>query len=240
MTALVLTDPPVHERGELQRWLLCGVIVIMAHLAIAAALVHWRDVDDGDFSSQGIVIDLTAMPMAPLDTPIEQLPPGPEQQVAEEVPNKPVEKAEEKVEEIVRAIDPEVALIAEPPKPEIITEAAPPAPATTAPQVPRLVTSNAVPTWKRQVALLLERNKRYPAAAERRREVGIAQVAFSLDRQGRVVTSRIIKSSGSSALDNETLELVKRAQPFPPPPGEMTGNQVDLIVPVRYSDPHGK
>jgi protein TonB len=82
------------------------------------------------------------------------------------------------------------------------------------------------------VVALLERNKRYPAAAKARSEKGTAQLAFSLDRQGRVTATRIVKSSGSSALDQETLELVRRAQPFP---AAMPGAHIDLTVPVRFN-----
>ena len=154
------------------------------------------------------------------------------------------------------APNPEVAVT--PPPPQEVKqetpqrqEPRPPVPATTAPQlVPEQtaalpaapmqgqrnpIISNAVPTWKTQIVALLERNKRYPAAAQARGEKGTAQLAFSLDRQGRVMASRIVKSSGSAALDQETLELVRRAQPFPPPPAAMPGAHVDLTVPIRFN-----
>ncbi len=95
--------------------------------------------------------------------------------------------------------------------------------------------SNAIPSWRRQVVGILERNKRYPATARAHHEQGIAQLAFSIDREGRVVASRIIKSSGSSTLDQESLDLVKRAQPFPPPPPELPGAQISLTVPIRFN-----
>ena len=246
MTALAISSSGIpglvdEGRREWQRWLMCAVLIVMAHAAVVASLVYTREVDDEDFPSAGIVIDLAAMPLDPTDTPMEQLPPGPEQVAAEATPEvKPLEKPEEKVEEMVRAIDPDVALEAEPPKPETPVESQQPAPATTAPQMPKRVVSNAVPTWKRQISVLLERNKRYPAAAERHREVGVAQLAFTIDRQGRVTASRIVKSSGSTALDNETLELVKRAQPFPPPPAEVPGDRVEFNVPIQFRDPHAK
>jgi protein TonB len=96
-------------------------------------------------------------------------------------------------------------------------------------------TSNAVPTWKTQIVALLERNKRYPEAAQSRRQQGIAQVFFRLDRQGRVIDSRVVRSSGASALDEEALALLRRAQPFPPPPPELPGERVDLTVPIRFN-----
>jgi protein TonB len=182
-----------------------------------------------------------------------EVPPGPEQVQAEAAPEKIVEKVEEKLEEkIEEKRESEFVLAAEPPKlEETPTESQPPAPVTTAPQLPdvqpgpvaaapiqgklNVTNSTAIPSWKRQVVGLIERNKRYPTAAQARHEQGTAQLAFSLDRQGRVTASRIIKSSGSTALDAEAMELVKRAQPFPPPPTDLPGAQVDLSVPIRFN-----
>jgi periplasmic protein TonB len=38
-----------------------------------------------------------------------------------------------------------------------------------------------------------------------------------------------------AVLDEEALALVRRAQPFPPPPPEMPGNSLDLTVPIRFN-----
>ena len=172
----------------------------------------------------------------------------------EKVEEKVVSNAvEEPPPEIKPAPNPDIAV--EPPPQEVPTpqrlEPRLPAPTTSAPQalpdqtaaIPAAPTqgritpthSNAVPTWKTQVVALLERNKRYPAAAQSRREQGVAQVFFSLDRQGRVINSRIARSSGASALDDEALALLRRAQPFPAPPRELPGDHVDLTVPIRFN-----
>jgi protein TonB len=160
---------------------------------------------------------------------------------------------EEPPPEVKPAPNSEVAIPPPEAKPEILKqqEPRPPAPMTSAPQaipehtaaIPAApiqgqivpTTSNAVPTWKTQVVALLERNKRYPEAAQSRREQGVAQVFFSLDRQGRVIGSRVVRSSGASALDEEALALLRRAQPFPPPPRELPGKRVDLTVPIRFN-----
>ena len=60
---------------------------------------------------------------------------------------------------------------------------------------PAIDRSNAIPTWRSSIAALLERNKRYPADARERS--WHRAVAFSLDRKGRVMSSRIVTSSGS-------------------------------------------
>jgi protein TonB len=58
---------------------------------------------------------------------------------------------------------------------------------------------------------------------------------FSLDRQGRVIDSRITHSSSAAALDEEALALLRRAEPFPAPPAELIGAQVNLTVPIRFN-----
>jgi protein TonB len=182
-----------------------------------------------------LVIELEPLPVDVADHPTEELPPGPEQVEAEATPKKPVEEVQEKVEEMVRAEAPDAVLPEEvKPEPPTPVETQPPAPETTAPQLPKL-SAKAIPTWKRQIVTLLERHKRYPSTARDHGEQGIVQLAFSLDQQGHVTTSRIIKSSGYEALDKETLELVKRAEPFPPPPAGMGAGSIDLTVPIRFN-----
>jgi tripartite-type tricarboxylate transporter receptor subunit TctC len=38
-----------------------------------------------------------------------------------------------------------------------------------------------------------------------------------------------------SVLDEEVLALLRRAQPFPPPPWELPGERVNLTVPIRFN-----
>ncbi len=247
-----MIDLAAQDRRELYRWLISGAIVVMAHGAFAAALMQWREPIEPADPSAAIVINLAPMPVAPTEIPTE-VPPGPEQIEAQATPVQPVEPVEEKLEEVPPAPNPEIALVQATPKEEPPTpqESQPPAPVTTMPQAPPLALaavaaaptqgqvhlsdSNAIPSWRRQVVGILERNKRYPATARAHHEQGIAQLAFSIDREGRVVASRIIKSSGSSTLDQESLDLVKRAQPFPPPPPELPGAQISLTVPIRFN-----
>jgi TonB family protein len=92
-----------------------------------------------------------------------------------------------------------------------------------------------VALWKSSVVARIDQHKRYPEDAKSRREQGVTQVFFSLDRQGRVLESRVVSSSGANALDEEALALLRRAQPFPLPPQELAGDHVDLTVPIRFN-----
>jgi len=93
----------------------------------------------------------------------------------------------------------------------------------------------ALPNWKSRLVARLERYKRYPAEAQARGEHGVTQLAFSVDRSGGVHRVRILRSSGSTALDRATLALIARAQPLPPPPPEIRGAQIAIVVPIRYN-----
>lgn len=109
------------------------------------------------------------------------------------------------------------------------------APAAAAPPPAPAALSSAVPTWQGLMLGRLQRFKRYPDAARSNREEGVAYLTFSMDRGGRVLSATIARSSGSQALDAETLTLVHRAEPLPVPPPEMPGDPVTLTVPVRFS-----
>jgi len=92
----------------------------------------------------------------------------------------------------------------------------------------------AVMSWQQQLLTHLQHHRRYPGQARHLRQEGIAHVRFSVDRQGRVSHPHIERASGHRLLDEETLATVHRANPVPPPPMEVTGNPVDVVVPVSF------
>jgi protein TonB len=197
-------------RRELIRWLICGAVVVLAHAGVVAALMEWRaPVEEGEVGVDAIVVEFQ-----------------PEQIPTEETPQ-PVEKIEEKPEPLPEK-ESEAML---PPQPEIVPE---PPREVTPPLPPRPERARAdTATWKSQVVTLLEHNKRYPSDARARGEQGVARLAFRIDSDGHLLSSRLVASSGSAALDAETLALVRRAQPFPPPPPELAGSE--LMVPLRFN-----
>src|SRR5262249_685222 len=166
-----------------------------------------------------------ASPNRPVETLEEK------QKVQQNVASRP---AEEPPPQVKPAPNPEVAV--DPPR-EVQQETARqaprlPAPTTSAPQaIPERTAalpaapmqgqiapqnSSVLVAWRSQIVAVIERNKRYPETSARRGEHGVAQVFFSLDRQGRLIDSRIVRSSGASALDEEALGLLRRAPPRSP------------------------
>ena len=239
------------DRPDLRIWFAGGALALALHASFALRLIQWHDPVPGDDGSEAVLVDLAPLMQEPPSQTQADLAPGPLQQEApaatEPPKEEPQQRTEDKIEPLPAVPNSEVVLpkpkekpvekpIPRPqhkPKPE----AKPlqrPAPATNAPPRPHPSAAQ-VSDWHRQVAIALQRHKGYPAAAQARGETGIATVAFTLDRQGRVVSARIVRSSHSSALDAETLATVRRAAPFPHPPANMPGQTFDFVVPIQFN-----
>ena len=232
---------------EAARWGACFALAVAFHAAGAAALfARWSEDSNLVAGTAVVMVDLAPVAVSPNIT--TDVAPGPLQQEAEPEPQpeKPIEKIElppDPQAEPVVAVTPPPKL--EPPKekkPKQKHASLASAPTRADQQVDRPAApmpglssrnSDALPNWKTQLVAKLERSKRYPSEA--RGDQGIAQLAFSVDRQGGVHNARIVRSSGSSVLDHETLALVQRAQPLPPPPPEVQGAQIPIVVPIRYN-----
>ncbi len=254
MTMLTANDIS-QTRQEIFRWAVCGFAVLLVHTLGALALIQRDNESDLDAGSPVAFIELAPIPVAPSATP-EELPPGPpapdaEQRARVEVSEKP-RQDEQPIQELAKNPDAaDAAPLPEPPKKqteeaapqepvEASSAAAPPVVAETAekPAAPAEGRATQRPSasalrWERSLVAHLERSKRYPRDAAGKS--GVALLAFSIDRQGRLLASRILKSSGSAVLDAETLALVNRAEPFPAPPGNVADSQLSFVVPIRYA-----
>jgi protein TonB len=242
--------PPVRHSPEALRWGFCFALALSFHAAGAAALFgQWGEDSDLVANAPVVMVDLAPVSVSSNVTPNE-LPPGPEQSEAqpEPEPEKPVEKLdlplERQAEPLVVTPPPKTIEKPKESKPKQKHASLSSAPSAADQKAARAAApmpgassrnSDAVPNWKSQLVARLERYKRYPSEAQSRGEHGVAQLAFSVDRSGGVHNARIVRSSGSSILDRETLTLAERAQPLPPPPPEITGSQIPIVVPIRYN-----
>lgn len=149
-------------------------------------------------------------------------------------PPRPVEKTEEKKEEKKKEVRKK-------PRPRQASLASAPSAAdqvaqrAAAPNAGAARDSNALPNWTSRVISRLERYKRYPSEAQSRGDRGVVRLAFSVDRSGGVHNARVVASSGSNLLDRETLAMISRASPLPPPPDEVRGSYIPVVVPIAYS-----
>lgn len=86
--------------------------------------------------------------------------------------------------------------------------------------------------WKDRLAAHLERRKRYPAAARSRKAEGTAQVRFTVDGGGTVLSATLVRSSGDETLDAEAVALLQRASPLPKPPD---GSGHAVTAPINFT-----
>jgi protein TonB len=221
---------------DLRRWLIAGVIVALTHGGLVMATVRWHE--PVVFSSEpagAIVVEFAPVQVA-----------APEQVQQDAVPEKPIEKVEKEPEEkvadkgelpIEQKVEPkpreeqprDAVAVTTPPTEQPSTAPRPAGPLQGTPTKP--VDPKAMQTWVGQIAAAIERKKRHYQF----RQGTVAEVTFTLDQQGRLIDSRITKSSGAADLDAEALALLKRTQPFPPASAYGINGEQHLTVPIRFS-----
>ncbi len=173
-----------------------------------------------------------------IETPkVEEAPLAPNPEVVVEK-QKPIEEVEdEKAEEDPR---PEQKAVPVASSASQETSAPPPveAPPAEKPAAPKqgmsTKPSEAVISWQKSVALHLNKHKKYPGEARSRGHEGIATVSFSIDRSGKVISAHLDKGSGSELLDQEAIEVLNRASPFPRPPSDLTELTFNFSLPIQF------
>lgn len=76
--------------------------------------------------------------------------------------------------------------------------------------------------------------KQYPRIAQMRGWEGEVILELQLDANGVLTSSRIYQSSNRESLDQQALEMVKKASPFPLPPASLRGRSFSILVPVSF------
>jgi protein TonB len=194
-----------------------------------------------------LLLPIPELPLTPPDIPppeVELPKPEPEKKKVEDAkPEKPKEKPKkEKVEKPKPKPEPD-------PEPEAVQKPAPqlaqqqaaiaaPVKPSTAPAAPSAAevarTSAAKVTWQGLLEARLQQFQKYPRSAKRRNVEGIAWVRFRMDRDGKVLSYAIERTSDHEVLDEAALAMIERAQPLPALPPDIPGATIELIVPARF------
>lgn len=206
-----LPPPPSRKPTSPQ---LAGLVVAgLAHVLLAVAvLTAWNSRETAK-----PLVNVTTIVEPPPEKP-ELLPPPPVPTMIQLPPPAPL-------------VMPQIELASPPPT-------APPAPtAITAPPpaTPVVVQGSGLPNFAGTLMSHLGRHKRYPAEAREQRHEGVATVRFSMDRNGQVLSARLEKSSGFALLDQEAMAILQRATPLPRIPDALTGDVLELVIPIQFS-----
>ena len=160
---------------------------------------------------------------SPIQKPIEKI----------ETPQ-PIKKVEPVQKKITPIIDKNAISIAQP----IPKEVASPAPAEAISKTPNIVPQEQViqhlESYSSLLANAIAKYKQYPKIAQMRGWQGTVIADLEIDSKGSVVSVKIKKSSTYEVLDNEALEMIKKASPFPAPPESLRGKNFNVLVPISF------
>ena len=160
---------------------------------------------------------------SPIPKPIEKI----------ETPQ-PIKKVEPVQKRITPIIDKNATSIAQP----IPKEVAPPMPAEAISKTPNIVPQEQVTqhleSYSSLLANAIAKYKQYPKIAQMRGWQGTVIADLEIDSKGSVVSVKIKKSSTYEVLDNEALEMIKKASPFPAPPESLRGKNFNVLVPISF------
>jgi protein TonB len=229
--------PLIGDTRNAARWSASLFLVLAIYGAAIAVLLTWK-----------VPVEPLSLPPAVVMMDLQPLPPPPAPVVTPPAPPEPIKLPEPlpKVEAPAVTLpipipkpkpQPRKPIEPQPEPPRIAppTQEAPPLAAApvTAPVIE--AAPNPMPRFESLLVAHLERNKRYPRSSQIRREQGTVRLRFTMDRLGKVLQAQIDDSSGYSALDEEVLAMIRRAEPLPAFPPDMTQAQLELIVPIRFS-----
>ncbi len=100
---------------------------------------------------------------------------------------------------------------------------------------PRMIASGSTSVFQRILLSHIARFRQYPPAAKSGQH-GIAQLVFSMRRDGTVSEVRVRNSSGSQLLDDAATDTIRRAQPLPAIPADLP-DQLTILLPIAFDPP---
>jgi len=80
----------------------------------------------------------------------------------------------------------------------------------------------------------IESRKTYPESARMRNAEGKAVIGFVLHLDGSVSSIEVIRKSRHPALNEAALDAVRKAAPFPKPPGRLFRKPIPLQIAIAF------
>lgn len=212
-----------------------GGVIAIGLLILGGAFLTWRTYSAAPPAPTLSVFDVAPVASPPETPPEEKEAPKPVQKkekppVPREVP--PIERTIVPIASVSQPMPVATPKRVDPGPIEPETAAPKTQPAPSAPKV----SGNAAETWEGKVLARLNQHRRYPRAAMAARQQGVPYIRFVIDREGKVLSATLERSSGFPDLDREAVALPRRAQPLPKPSADTRLGQatIELVVPVEF------
>jgi protein TonB len=261
-----MSDLDLEQNPSRRLWICAAVTALALHLGGAAlALANLRDDDVGD--GLGANAAEFAVEMASPKVEEENLPPGPDADASQASPQLAEQKAEVKETDLPKDVpieseDPDRIVTpndSQKPKEEdpkiaaVQTQASEEAPAQEAtarqtldekaPEAEQAKAPNLgigkdrqklTADWGRKISAYFELHKRYP---QNKSKATTVKVSIVLNRRGNVVNVAVAESSGDPAFDDAAISMIRRSDPVPAPPAELTEDQFAFSLDVNFKKP---
>ena len=89
--------------------------------------------------------------------------------------------------------------------------------------------------YYQEIKAVLERNKIYPKRARFMHIEGNVHVNFTIDQQGNVLSTHLVKTSNHQILDNAALKTVASSTPLPAIPKILKISTLNITIPFEFS-----
>lgn len=125
-------------------------------------------------------------------------------------------------------------VIAAAPKPDaaptaVVAPPPPPKPTVSAAEINQAHENYGNTLWS-----AISKFKKYPRIAQTRGWQGETVIELSLDADGKLKSKKVVKSSGYDILDQQGLDMVEKALPFPEPPEALRSGSFTIRVPIPF------
>ena len=170
----------------------------------------------------------------PEPPPVARVEPRPEPRPTPTVEPRPEPRIEPRAE-----VRPEIKPVpSEAPPPvaqrRVEPSVAAPQPQSSTPTIDEEHENRLLTTYGQSLSKEIKRQQKYPPHAQRRGWEGTAEVLLRISVEGKVTSVTLGKSSGRAILDDEALEMVRRASPLPQAPPDLRGSSRVVTVPIAF------
>jgi periplasmic protein TonB len=261
-----MSDFESSQRISMRAWALAAFGAIVIHVACIALAREYLHVDEPEAELGALAVEIGVEHLAPRLEPID-LPPGPdaEESIATSpaIEQDRIEPTTLPLAVPSETEDPELA-VALVKKKEPKEELAALAPLLASPAVPtEAAKATARPTseiaqesvrsitpaqgtgesmqrvraaWQKELIAHFNQHKRYPPNGSL--DTVEILVNFMLDKDGRVLSSAIVRGSGDASFDEAALAMIRRSDPVPKPPPLVVQQGLNFTLPVIFRVKH--
>ncbi|RXH35350.1 TonB family protein [Bradyrhizobium zhanjiangense] len=92
--------------------------------------------------------------------------------------------------------------------------------------------------WNKKISARIKQHEITPEGRENANQK--VKVSFALNRKGNVLSVNVVASSGDAAYDAAAIAMIRKADPFEPPPVQLTEERFERILDINFAPEKSK